>query len=488
MQKSKFTSTIVSVVLVTILVIVAFGLPYGTINVGFEGPKCFFYGANFRWSQYQGVGGFQLHKYQDAEDPIAGIKGPGGAIGDWTYWGAVATPNDLSIGRRSAMAITAKEWPQLGVQVESNLKFEDINRQGDPLGWNITDPMSGRRIEYWNKQLVKMSETNTTVTYQYNYTKESFILAPVEFVVGFYLIPSQTDTGGTWSHWREGEWQNVVTWFMLDFNIWDNAYKDGWLDDPRENMFTTTFNGTVMNQQRLYDYRGGFPIAGWIQGWQKAGFTSNFGQAYSDTWFDTRGKESLRYTDNELGSLKDILLAKVMFSPSLVGEFLSLYDSPDSSFSYQLSPSDITNVKEDTKLVKSPSSTMQKTMYFPINVQNFGTYTEGNVWNGFKIYYPSAYFRIRMIYGVYGTFTYLWTEQVTKPTAQGGLDYPEQIEIHGSTEIDTPGIGQFTLFGLPLEWIIGLIVIAVIVIITLNILSLMGIGGLAVLKVKKGKR
>jgi len=43
---------------------------------------------------------------------------------------------------------------------------------------------------------------------------------------------------------------------------------------------------------------------------------------------------------------------------------------------------------------------------------------------------------MRVLYGVYGNFTYLWTEELAKdPT----VDYPDEPERHGTTVIHVEG-------------------------------------------------
>lgn len=465
-QKLLKKKTVLAVIFLLVL-LVAVAYPLGTINPGFEGAKCNFYGAYFNWDGYEGED--VLHRYQDAEDPLL-LYQRHSVIGPLmeehrVSWTSMATPNDAGIGWRywhvtSPISSETKEYPHLNIHVESNVQLQHITKQGnpDPLGWNIDNPLEGRRIEYWSKKGTKTTETEDTVTYEYELTKESFLITPAEFWVGFYLIPSQEETGGTASGWREGEWSDITFWFRLDFHVWDNAYHDEWMHDPENEVYTTEYGGIVTSQQKLVApdaYRGGFPIAGWIQGWEKAGTTSDIlsGEQQSPIWYDVKsGIESKLYTDDQLHALRDILMSKCEFSPGMLGQFISLYDEPEVQFRYE--PRN-TNYQSDSlaSSVKTPDSAMKKVMYFPINVENFGTYAEGKGimgTSGWNVYYPSTYFRVRMIYGVYGTFKYLWTEEVTKPfvvtdpvtgntTYPGGLDYPKTIEIHGTTVIHTSG-------------------------------------------------
>jgi len=486
---------LIAVLLVVLVSLVTQGTAFNTlseINPGFEGAKCYFYGADILPDATRSVnvpGTGVLHRYQDAENYlILDDHQTYTNVKETYYWTTRGTPNDAGIGRTKSVGTFTQTWPNMGIHVESNIQLQDITRQGDPLGWNSSDPMSARRVEYWSKTLVNTDQTPDKTVYTYKLTKESFLLIPAEFWVGYYLVPSQTQAN-TMSGWQEGEWRDVQTWFRLDFTTWDNAYKDPWMDDPNLNAFDSANNGTISNQQRTADYRGGFPIAGWIQGWQKAGYEKsawetgamNNPSSTSDQWWQTRGTDTKLYSAEELTDLQAALMSKVQFAPGLIGQTLSLYDAPDSKFTYNPG-SNVNNIGSLTDRVKTPDSSMKKVMYFPINVLNFGTYTTGNFWDGFKVYYPSCYFRIRMIYGVYGTFTYLWTESVTKDISEGGLNFPVVQEQHGTTIIDTPGI-LGAIGGLS-WWILLAVGVVVLVIILIAVGPLFGI---VLLKVLDGK-
>lgn len=467
-----------AVLLVGVILVFMFSqTQMGIFSPGFEGAKCYGYGADFRFnSDWDGT--YQLHKYQDAEYPLVEHEAYG--CTDKIFWSTVGTPNDAGIAWHYHHAIRGDEFkPDLMVHVESNIQLEDINRQGDPLGWNIANPTSGQRIEYWSKTTVK-EETEDRIYYHYELKKESFIVAPAEFWVGFYLIPSQSNAG-TASKWREGEYTNIVDWLMLDWTVWDNAYEDPWLDDPEVNVFDTPHDGVVLNEQKTWEYRGGFPIAGFIKEWEKAGWTSAPTYQESPQWYETRGKESLTYTIEELADLRDKLMAKCSFAPSLVGQFISLYNEPSASFDYEgdMYQGGYANVDYEDEnnpvvaSVRTPDSDMKKTMYFPINILNFGTYAEGDPVYGYRVFYPSCYFRIRMLYGVYGDFTYLWTEELAKdPT----VDYPEEPEHHGTTVIHTSGVASW-FTGVTgwldniLQWMLSIAVIMVAAVIIISVIQ-----------------
>jgi len=419
-------------------------LETNVLSPGFEGAKCYVYGVDFRFNP-QWTGTYTLHRYQDAEQTLA----RGEPYWQRIYWATTGTPGDVGIGwRTEAGALIKEAWetPIMGIHVESNIQLQDINRQGDPLNWNLTDPSSGRRIEYTSKTAVK-EETGDKVLYHYTCTKEVFTVIPAEFWLGFYLVPSQTDAH-TGSGWREGEWSNILAWFKLDWDVWDNAYEDSWLNDPEINVFDSPHNGSVLNQQKTWEYRGGFPITAFIKTWEKAGWTSEGGDDESPYWFDARFSKdasvSKTATVSQLALLKNMLMAKVQFTPGMVGQFLSLYNQPSAKFDYEpsiYSSFDFSNNDAFTNYVKTPDSRMKKTMYFPINIQNFGTLVpDGDWWSGYWVYYPTAYFRVRVIYGVYGTFKYLWTEELAKDPV---IDYPDEIERHETIVTYTPGVGSW---------------------------------------------
>jgi len=509
LSKLRQNKAVLAVLLILLVVFATSSYVLSGFNPGFEGAKCYFYGAYFPSASWEGYSPTDtLIKYQDPETLVlrdTHMEGLGN-VTNTVSWTTRATPTDAGLGSLWKLqplwgGASKRAKPQMNIKVESNLQLQDIDRQGDPLNWNTSNPMDARRIEYWDRKAVQISQVNDTdskaliTTYSYNLTKESFILAPVEFWVGFTLGPSQIDAL-TSSGWTEGEWNNFVVWFMLDFNVWNNAYKDAWLDDPAQNVFNSEFNGSILNQNKLAEFRGGFPIAGGIQGWEKADMTSGLTKATSDLWAEVHysganvGKKDV-YTADQLATLKPELLAKCQFAPGLVGSAISLYNAPEIKFQYKSDllgqGADLSNSASLTGRVKSPDSTMSQTMFFPINVQNFGTLVKGDWWNGYTVYYPSVYLRVRMIYGIYGNFKYLWTEQVTEPwkvvdpvtgqvTYPGGLGFPKEIERQGTTVIHTPGVGAnfegaANWWTSPLTQFWSMLIVAVVVIIVVSIAS-----------------
>lgn len=436
---------------------------FNVYNPGFEGVKCNVHGINFAWgNMWDGVN--ILHRYQDHENIL--MFAEGSTDRGWTStatstistikWGTAATPNYVTVtGRTEIPGYSVRSVPDLFVHVENNPQLQDVNRQGDPLGWDLGTDL--RVVNYWLPDLMEatvVSETDTTITYDVSATRETVLLVPVDFWLGVG-VDASTENALRSSDWREGQWKDMAVWFRLDFNTWDLAYGNDWKNDDGGQTFDAQVNQYAANYQLSSDYRGGFPIAGWIQGWEKAGWTSYESNAESPTWFKSKGKDerTLTLEQSAILGIKDDLQSRVNIAPSTVGTTLSLYTEPSSQFIYSTELE--TAVGEDPAIleqmidgVKTPSSAMQKTMYFPVNILDVGTKVTGDWWNGWTVYYPTVYLHVRVIYGVYGHFTYLWTQEVTKDVSEGGFDFPEEFERKDTTVVYTPGAGEsFSFLG-----------------------------------------
>jgi hypothetical protein len=164
--------SMVALILLVVTTVALFSIPsllLGAINPGFEGAKCYFYGADFRLDGWTGA--YTLHKYQDAETVLAQRSYADGfaAVTEKYFWTSVATPNDAGIGYSWNKQFLAgppqfTRKPDLQVHVESNIQLQDINRQGDPFNWNATNPMDAQRIEYWSKTPVKEETAGKFIT------------------------------------------------------------------------------------------------------------------------------------------------------------------------------------------------------------------------------------------------------------------------------------------------------------------------------------
>jgi hypothetical protein len=486
---------LIVLVAVVLLIVYGFGPSLSSltmvpvVNPGFEGAKCDFYGAVFNDPSLTGSpGAGTIHVYQDAvyEQPLVSYSDNYGNR-EKIYWAVYDTPNNLKISwQHQTVGIVPGplvDHPDLGIHVQSDIQLEDISRQGDPLHWNDSDVQAGRQIEYWTMKAVKTSETSEKVTYSYVYTKQKCLITPAEFWIGFYVDPAQQNAQ-TGSGWREGEWHNVQLWFTLRWDTWNNAYQKVWANDNDPNVNRAYYpNGTVTSTEPPSEQFGtGFPIAAFIKGWEKAGWdssswesgpVSNPNEVYP-VWLQTRGTSQTQYTPNDLANLKDALMAKASTSPGLVGDFLTLMDAPGSGFTYEAKETDFSDANLVNAL-KAPDTRMKSTMYFPVTVSDVGTYSEVTsaflgIPTSWRIYYPSVYYRVRILYGVIGNFTYLWTEDVAKSAL---VNYPNETERVGTRVIQTQDVWgmSWSWLGNPFNqlWLFfGLMVIVVVAVTVLN--------------------
>jgi len=471
----------------------------GILNPGFEGGKATIYGATIFNQGYIGSNVFSLYQNASSNKYIV-YKGmpfftPASSSTDYYYWANDHLPYDTLIGHRypvyaniPTVPIGYGEYPQLGAYI-GDIQLQGVDIHGDPTNYGTNE---AQRINFYPKTLVPSTTSGNVTTYSYSVTETSLLLVPAEFYISFYLVPSQQDYGTALSGWREGGYSNVQIWCRLDWTTWNNAYYDSWLNDSNANMFISTYGGAIANQQQLSNFRGGFPIASWIQKWQKAGYnslpdTQQQGGSYtpnaeSATWYTMMGAQGPKtYTAEQLSQLQQNLLACIQINPSLIGEPLSLFTDVTPNWNYYNDPlafenSDPNDTNSLISLANAPSTGMAQTMYFPVDIANLATYAEGyggilGGWKSWNIYYPTASFDVRIIYGLYGNFTYLWTESVTNPTnaTTPGLGYPKQIELPQTTVVHTQGLSlpSFEIFSpLNLE-LFAILFVAVIIIVTI---------------------
>ncbi len=424
------------------------------INPGFEGGKCYFWGARFNGFPTDWQGQDELHVYSEYENPL--LYHESWPLKDEVYWATPNQPSNPSVVWDQHL-IGGVDTQTLTVDVQSQIQLEDVNRQGDPLGWNDTDPLSARRVEFWSP----IEETTKDNKIEYRLEKQSYLLVPGEFWIGFYFpaIPDKS----TVSDWSEGDWQNVQCWFVLYWNEWNNAYQPYWekdADSPEE---------ITANAEVLREFRGGLPVSAWIKGWEKAGYTDE-GERVDDVWWYEAGSDD-DYTEEQLATMRQELMAKISFTPERRGQFLDMFTSTDTNFEYEFELEEEKNVKsksETEQFVRNTIDTgMEPVLYFPITINNLGTYVKSKGFlQGYEIYYPSVYFRIRIIYLLKGTFTYLWTTQVTEEP----IEYPEEYERERTTIIYQPGpvTPMVDWFQNPFNqlWIFLILIVAVVIVIS----------------------
>jgi len=143
------------------------------------------------------------------------------------------------------------------------------------------------------------------------------------------------------------------------------------------------------------NYRGAFPIIAWIGQYKSWVFTKDDGTAKSSP-------------------PEDAAVGYVNLEPDLSGRFIDLYTSPGSKYSLLLTADVVRNpdlVAQALTPNALPDPRFAETVYFKIRLAKFGAYVkdEGNHYWSYSTWYPSVYYRLRVVYAIYGEYVYLWT-------------------------------------------------------------------------------
>ncbi len=269
-----------------------------------------------------------------------------------------------------------------------------------PSPWYAGDS-GGLKSEVKTPEVIDVSQTQTlgvlnkpeTLTY-YKYVQTSpttveihksvVEIKPVDFVIQISSVPG----AGLYT------WKDVNLWYTLDTVTWMNAYASSPPPDPNPltNSTTKYISGNV---------RGAFPILGWIS-------------EYKDwTWTDpsTSASRNTAPDDNAVNF--------VQLNPDLTGRFISLYTSPTSTYDLALSQ-DVLNNQDLVNQALNPANTLPdprfaQTVYTHIDLNSFGPYVKPTgvlgSYSSFTVWYPSVYYKIRMVYAFYGEYVYLWTDE-----------------------------------------------------------------------------
>ena len=319
----------------------------------------------------------------------------------------------------------------------------EVNKRGDPaLGWS--DITGTRTLEYY--KLKRNIDSNTV-----EFKKYVLNIVPVDIILQFSHLPITDNI--------QLAYEDLTFWMAFDVVKWRDAFTSNPFYDPNPPEENCTLSA--------YTYGGGFPIFAWVGTWDPM------------VWNEQDGKpgtpESLTNAENQ-----------VNIAPSITGTQVDLFTEPD--FRYKLTLArdiiradalratrgDNTTLlyEMDTLIPQLPDPNFAVTVFTPITLTKFGTYNY--VWYswvlpaGHTTYYPACYLRIRMLYAIYGEFTYLWTTQKAE-------DFGYVFENRSSTTstVLTPW-GQFWegVYGLlssPLFWLsmtlLGIFIIIVVLII-----------------------
>ena len=274
-------------------------------------------------------------------------------------------------------------WPPSESHIYSTLLVErerptipQVNIHGDPLG-GPGGPTDVRYIEYHTP---KIQEGN-----QISFTKYVIHVVPVDFIVQMSV------RGDRWAGWSD-----THLWLEIDTVVWRDAFTERqveWIQaqldkDPPENATLSAYN-----------FRGGFPIWGWIGEWDPL------------VWYDEEERED-QPSQNALDNVR--------ISPSLEGRELTLYTTP--SYQYHLdleAQGDVADPETLQDILVGdipalPDPDFATTVYTPIYIEKFYPYFEEGGWGpwySLSQWYPTTYMRVRMLYALYGEFVYLWTQE-----------------------------------------------------------------------------
>jgi hypothetical protein len=470
------------------LVIVAFiwlliGTPVGMsllgiVNPGFPGAQSACYGVQFNgWPGWTGNG--VLYAAADAQTTDL-LSHSAIGMGDHVFWGGTS-PEAMTVVYRHDLPSGSNEQ-QLSTEIQNQIPLASFNYQNStPL--TISNNMSawdqGEILQYWNVQAT--TPTNQTLSngtilssVTYTATSQSLLLIPGNFYLSIYIPPSQANAG-TGSGWEEGTWSSVDFWYMIYWYEWLNAYGEV----LKANEATPNIPANALNRQDQFNLRGGFPIAGWIQGYESPIQTST-GTIYDLYSIQTEGANTKTYAGSQVSaSTLANILNQISLNPSLTGRQVTLYTTPGGS--YQLPTYTLGSGPIDAQaqgLLQSPDwQTTLPTEYFKISINTFGTYTEGTYFSGFTVYYPTINYLLRFIFGVYGVHTYVWTVSTAMSqgyNATGNYQTPPaQWQNRTILEANTAGFltGLTDWFSNPwndLQFYFIVIVIAVLIITVLN--------------------
>lgn len=431
-------------------------------NPGFPGAKVGIYGVKpVNWgSDWQGNNLFSA--IGSVGSSILYHKGAGDSY-DKVYWGASPGPSGVNLiwDTQPLVAVLPSggiSERQLNVEVQRDIPLSAFFN-GETLtfanGTAITDPNMGKLIQYWH-----LSSTVTGTQTHFNLTKQEYLLVPGNFNVSFWMPPSNYNTQ-TESGWQEGTWHSINFVFALYWHEWLNDL--GPVTDPAPP--NIPLNASDVNAVG-WSLRGGFPIAGWIQRYQMLIQGPN-GQYYDLFKWTTSDGNNLgsNYADPNLVSN---LKALVDFLPSLPGRPLDLYNDPALAAS---------GASPDTRLQQlngtaidgranavTPSPEITPTQYFTISLNTFGTYPQSlGFLQGWRIYYPCVTFQLRVIFGVYGSHSYLWTENTAQSNGYPGW----QGRTVETTYTAGPLTGLLDWLALNWGWLIFWVIIALVIVMTI---------------------
>ena len=324
-----------------------------------------------------------------------------------------------------------------GINLEVRMRrpsIDELTRKGDPSGMGLL-----KEIEWFSYDIVE-KDTSTEKQWKHYVC----YLVPVDYVLEFNIRPNDK---GSW-----GAFKLVDLWFVLDTNVWYNAFTKQQMED------LTNYEPPEGSQVTAYSYRGGFPIWAWVGGWDP---------------FVISDDEGEQWKESELQDVWDELQEYLQLYPSMEGTEVSLYTEPE----YKHIPLYSKDILQDENALENrlgqdipnlPDPRFATTVFFPISLVKFGALKRWGGWGPWyweKYYYPTAYLRVRALYAIWGEWVYLWTSQEAEDWNYRWENRSGIIQIFRSLWDQFMGV-LAGIFNNPFNlFIITLIIIAIILVI-----------------------
>jgi hypothetical protein len=385
---------------------------------GLEGAKCLLVGAtpygwtgcagNNIYSQVQGGTQFIEHSWMTAWDHV--------------YWANYQPSNQLVYWDRHLIGemLGRNQRSRILIETQLDVPLENLNKMGDPLDWNSQqyfeilqyEPNATSSSGDVNRQLSSVDLPDGTR--QYTLTKRSILIVPAELHIALSISPSTEGSDLRDSGWEEANppWAGIQYWFQLDFTTWAQQASPWNSRDLAPEADASYFQANPASSTAQFvtygDYSegGGFPVSAWI-----SGFVVNTPRSGVDI-YDAKVFTVTPDLYQLPGSGDPNFDNVVQTYPSLIGHSVPLYSEPGETGLPDAEPS---YVGRDAILAQAKTypwaGNNQAPAYFSISADTFGTYAYqvNPPFGGWTVKYPAVNYRVRVLFAVWGTFTYLWT-------------------------------------------------------------------------------
>jgi hypothetical protein len=440
--------------------ITSLSAPGQILNPGFEGAKCYLNYVNFRNTFPSGWNGVAVNHYLAQVNDKGNVvnngetghfisNDAGNGIDDYVFWSSRDLSNP-TVDHHADWLLNHGDF-SLRTDIQSNLPLADLDRNGVPLSGTTSTLML-------NYPIITNQVQNPDGSFTYNVTNQKLILVPVDFVIQFSITSQPSSFTGT--KLSEGDWKNVELGFMLYWNTWQSSF----LNAISQDSYKPNIPADASNKNTYGSYLGGFPITAWVGGWDPTVLPSTrtdpISQFLHDPLYFYKGNTP---QDTLNQDLLQKLGTKVSVSPDLTGHTIDLYSDQNQVVASKNSMgTNAPDSLEATSQSRAPDPSMTLAQYFTINILELGTLFDGNMILGWTLYYPSTYMRVHVVYGVYGSYTYLWTTKTEQEQNYPGFENRTMTIIHGAGAFDW--LNQ--IFSNPLFWLMmllgGLIVLIVL--------------------------